>query len=735
MAANASTLALAAALHDSEPMWVATSRSYDLFIHYTSPVSPAHQESLMEIPLWFANLVFWSVQVALLVLAAGFLPRVLNLREPRVLVAYWRSLLAITLLLPFVQPWQRPQNVKAIVASSDFVAAPLLPPPTPASAHWHLPSLRAIAPILGIVILVGIVFRLAVFALGLVKLRRLRQASSPIVSSAEPAVVLQAVRILVTAPAEFRLSAQVDSPVTFGLVAPVVLLPDRFTSLELRFQSAIACHELLHVRRHDWAHHLGEEVLRAVFWFHPAIAWLISRARLAREQVVDMEVVRLTNARKTYLEALLEFTNCRSSLAAIPAPPFLAERQLFERVVLMLKEVRMSQRRLIASLTLISCCLILVLVLAAWTFPLKGAPRPVPPPLRPIAQQSPDAAALLLHRVEVKHYDFGNTALNNAVVNEERTSLSRLPDRPTIGAAYDQATADAMRKALEEFWSERGITVEVRTTLTPWPGSARYADLEFDVYQQTILPGRLEGGIAGGVANGVSDGVSRGVSRGVEDGVASGPTDGIRGGVSGPVSTHPSSDEPTVEVATIWTDTAKRGPMPLQVRGRGILVRGEGSANFVAQVSVPASMSADIKSGQNAAVASKNGPLGNGHVTTVGPVSNDTCTVRIALDAVPQGTTAGLEVNANIAIGQLINVLYIGRPVNGRQNSEISLFKIINNGSEAVRTNVKLGRASANTVEILDGLKEGDNVILSDMSYIQSAERIRLTDEQHLRKH
>lgn len=157
------------------------------------------------------------------------------------------------------------------------------------------------------------------------------------------------------APAEFRLSAEVESPITFGLVAPVVLPPERFRTLDPRFQSAIVCHELLHVRRRDWAHHLGEEVLRAVFWFHPAIAWLVSRVRLAREQIVDLEVVRLTEARKPYLESLLEFTNGRSPIAAIPAPLFLAERQLVERMALMLKEVRMSRKRLIASLVAISC--------------------------------------------------------------------------------------------------------------------------------------------------------------------------------------------------------------------------------------------------------------------------------------------------------------------------------------------------------------------------------------------
>ena len=167
----------------------------------------------------------------------------------------------------------------------------------------------------------------------------------------------------------------------------------------------------------------------------------------------------------------------------------------------------------------------------------------------------------------------------------------------------------------------------------------------------------------------------------------------------------------------------------------GTLVRGEGSANLVARVTLPASLAADVKPGQDAAVASKNGAVGKGRVRSVGPESNDTRTIEIALDAVPQGATAGLEVDGTIDIGELDNVLFVGRPVNGRANSETVLFKITNNGSGAVRTKVKLGRASANTIEILDGLKEGDKVILSDTAYIQSAERIRLTDEQHVRKH
>lgn len=562
----------------------------------------------MDMPLWFSNLVFWSAQVALLVLAAGLLPRGLKLHQPRIFLAYWRSLLAVSLLLPLMQPWHRRTSIAATVVSNDF-AVPFPPPSSSAPSYWHLPSLETLAPFLGIVILIGITLRFAILAIGLLKLRRLRQTSRPIAAAAESAAVLQAMRSLLAAPAEFRLSSQVDSPVTFGFVRPLVLLPERFTSLELRFQSAIACHELLHVRRRDWAHHLGEEVLRAAFWFHPAIAWLISRVRLAREQVVDLEVVRLTNGRKSYLEALLEFTNARASLAAIPAPPFLAERQLVERVSLMLKEVRMSQRRLIVSLALISSCLALVIALAAWTFPLKA----------------------------------------------------------------------------------QGL-------------------------------GGVRGGVSGGVAQGISGGVAGGVSNGVAVGVS--------GAVSGGISTRASAEEPSVDYSTVWTDTVKRGAMPLQVRGQGTLVHGEGSANLIARVAIPASISADVKPGETAEVGSNNPPVNwgsKGRVTSVGPVSNDTRTVDIALDAASQGPAAGFKVMASIDVGKLDNVLFVGRPVNATANGETRLFKIVNNGEEAVRTTVKLGRASVNTIEILDGLQDGDKVILSDMSSVANAERIHMT--------
>ena len=72
------------------------------------------------------------------------------------------------------------------------------------------------------------------------------------------------------------------------------------------------------------------------------------------------------------------------------------------------------------------------------------------------------------------------------------------------------------------------------------------------------------------------------------------------------------------------------------------------------------------------------------------------------------------------------DVLYVGRPVHGQADSTIGIFKITEDGSEAVRVNVKLGRSSVNTIEVLDGLKVGDKVILSDMSAWDNFDRVRL---------
>jgi multidrug efflux pump subunit AcrA (membrane-fusion protein) len=142
-------------------------------------------------------------------------------------------------------------------------------------------------------------------------------------------------------------------------------------------------------------------------------------------------------------------------------------------------------------------------------------------------------------------------------------------------------------------------------------------------------------------------------------------------------------------------------------------------------------MTGDVRPKQNAALATRKGPFANGYVSNVRlSPSNDTSSVDIALDAVPAGASAGLELDATIDIETIEDVLSVGRPVHATPNSTVSLFKIIKDGTEAVRVNVKLGRSSVNTIEVLDGLQVGEKVILSDMSSYGNANRIHLIDEK-----
>jgi len=102
-------------------------------------------------------------------------------------------------------------------------------------------------------------------------------------------------------------------------------------------------------------------------------------------------------------------------------------------------------------------------------------------------------------------------------------------------------------------------------------------------------------------------------------------------------------------------------------------------------------------------------------------------TVTVAIDdPLPPGARADLSVDGTIEIENLRDVLYVGRPVHGQSDSTIQLFKLDADGSEASRVNVKLGRSSVNTIEILQGLNVGDKVILSDMSQWDSFDRVRL---------
>lgn len=146
-----------------------------------------------------------------------------------------------------------------------------------------------------------------------------------------------------------------------------------------------------------------------------------------------------------------------------------------------------------------------------------------------------------------------------------------------------------------------------------------------------------------------------------------------------------------------------------------------------AEIKIAETQAKDVLIGQKATVDTRNGIV-TGHVARIDPsVQNGTVTVDVQFDGpLPDGARPDLSVDGTVEIENLKDVLFVGRPVHGASQSTISLFKLTSDGSEALRTNVKLGRSSVNTVEILDGVQVGDRVILSDMSQWDNYDRIRL---------
>jgi HlyD family secretion protein len=146
-----------------------------------------------------------------------------------------------------------------------------------------------------------------------------------------------------------------------------------------------------------------------------------------------------------------------------------------------------------------------------------------------------------------------------------------------------------------------------------------------------------------------------------------------------------------------------------------------------AAIKVAETQARDIQLDQVAEIDTRNGVV-SGHVVRVDPaVENGTVTVDVALDgALPRGARPDLSVDGTIELERLENVLYVGRPVQGQSDTQVGIFKVVENGAAAQRVPVKLGRSSVSTIEIEQGLDVGDQVILSDMSQWDAHERIRL---------
>jgi TonB family protein len=295
----------------------------------------------------WTNLLHWSIQVFLLVAAAGATLHLARVRDAR--MRLWT--LQLLLVACGVMPWFA-QELPVIRVQFDGV---LSGASGPRSAVPEVPFLSL--PMIWMAGATAVLLRLLI---AIVSFRRLREKSQ-----------LRDMRSGV----EIRTGSAVASPVTFGFLRPVILLPEQAWAVDARLCEAMIAHELEHVRRRDWLMVVAEEMVRAVAWFHPAIWWLLSRIRAAREHVIDAIVAQERGA-DTYAECLLTAAQWRASSRARQQPfPAVAMNDggsLEQRLkrILYPKESSMTRFHRVAAVAVLALTIFGMAAVSASAFPM-----------------------------------------------------------------------------------------------------------------------------------------------------------------------------------------------------------------------------------------------------------------------------------------------------------------------------------------------------------------------------
>ena len=283
----------------------------------------------------------FSAQLLVVITVAAAAEALGRVADPRLGFTYWRGVAVVCLALPsaaVVAPDASIMGVTFAVLPDDAasIAAPSGLPATGTIVWWVLAG--------------GAVARIGWLCAGAVRLRQLRRRSRTAILTPD----LEAIRSDLAPRADVRVSCDIAQPVGFGLRQPIVLLPEIFFTMDPQAQRTVACHELLHVARRDWPWIVAEEVARALFWFHPAVWWLVERIQASREQLVDRLVVARIPSKRAYMAALLTFADAPRH-RAMPAAAFVRRRHLRSRLRKLLKEPVMSRRRLVWTGVVLAC--------------------------------------------------------------------------------------------------------------------------------------------------------------------------------------------------------------------------------------------------------------------------------------------------------------------------------------------------------------------------------------------
>jgi TonB family protein len=311
------------------------------------------------------DLASWWLQAGLLLGAGLVLPGLVRLRDPGMRLRLGQLLLAIAILLPLLQPRIFSQADGIPGPGPVFSLAILVTGKPPVAA-------ASVETVVLVLLATGAVLRLAWLGAGLLRLRSLRRRSRPLTPL--PLPITSAIA-RTGATAEILVSPEVASPLTLGWFRPAILLPESFTLLEEAEQEAVACHELLHVKRRDsWAL-LLEEGARALLWAQPAAWGVLSGISLSREQAVDRAAVDSTGDLRAYLRALAVLARLSQESPAA-ALPFHTRSHLVRRVAHLAKEVPMSRTRASLATAVAAASLLLVGAAGASAFPFGSDSQP-----------------------------------------------------------------------------------------------------------------------------------------------------------------------------------------------------------------------------------------------------------------------------------------------------------------------------------------------------------------------
>lgn len=278
---------------------------------------------------WFSALAAYSVQLLIAVAVASAVQAVARVSDPAIRLAWWRSVALLCLALPLI-PQPTPGLLLGEVMMFTVPAGDVVDAATASGLGW--------AALLMAVVMAGAAARVGWLLAGAARLRRLRRETMAVDLGPE----VNALAADLAPHAEFRASAAIRQPVTFGLRHPVILVPHRLLSMTAEERRAVACHELLHVARRDWPWIVIEEHARALFWFHPGVWWLVEQIHVSREQLIDRLVVSRLQSRRAYMSALFAFGD---SDTRSPSITFVRPRHLRTRLRQLSQEPAMSRTR------------------------------------------------------------------------------------------------------------------------------------------------------------------------------------------------------------------------------------------------------------------------------------------------------------------------------------------------------------------------------------------------------